>query len=395
MFILIFATLFASFLLASSSAASVSSRVPRVSTTSGVLSGSSTDNISTFLGVPYAQPPIGDLRWKTALPINSSRTAFDATQFGAGCGQLVVPGNPSSVYSTANIETLPTNQSEDCLSLNIWAPKNAKRLPVIIFVHGGGYQSGVSSTTMYHGDHVAETGRAIFVSINYRLNIWGFPSSTPVDGLDQNIGITDVRLAIEWVATNIAQFGGDPAQIIFSGQSAGATIGEQLLYAFDKDPIFVGQIALSGIGIVAAPTDGTSWNLVSNALGCGNFTDVSQVSHISEYRIHTNVYTWCIKVSCMRNVNFDQINNATLQLKTYFGPYTDGTIILDNAAYLARGANGSFAHVPALISNVNDEGSLFVEPYSSVYPNGTTADFVADTTYVCPNGISLLCWVPQ
>jgi carboxylesterase type B len=241
MLILIFATLFATFLLALSSASSVSSRVPRVSTTSGILSGSSTDNVNTFLGVPYAQPPIGDLRWKTALPINSSRTAFDATRFGAGCGQLLIPGY-ASVFSTANITLLPTNQSEDCLSLNIWAPKNAKRLPVIIFVHGGGYQYGVSSTAMYHGDHVAETGRAIFVSINYRLNIWGFPSSTPVDGFEQNIGITDVRLAIEWVATNIAQFGGDPAQIIFSGQSAGAGIGEQLLYAFEKDSIFVGQI---------------------------------------------------------------------------------------------------------------------------------------------------------
>jgi hypothetical protein len=246
---------------------------------------------------------------------------------------------------------------------------------------------------MYHGDHVAETGRAIFVSINYRLNIWGFPSSTPVDGLDQNIGIADVRLAIEWVATNIAQFGGDPAQIIFSGQSAGAGIGEELLYAFEKDPIFVGQIAISGpVGQPgAAPTDGTSWNLVSNALGCGNFTDVSQVSRVSEFHIHTNVYTWCVKVSCMRNVNFDQINNATLQLKTSFGPFTDGTIILDHAAYLARGANGSFAHVPALISNVNDEASLFMEPYSSFYPNGTTADSVADTV-VCGAGMSLLSW---
>jgi hypothetical protein len=91
----------------------------------------------------------------------------------------------------------------------------------------------------------------------------------------------------------------------------------------------------------------------------------------------------------MRNVSFDQINNATLQLMTYFGPFTDGTIILDNAAYLARGANGSFARVPALISNVNDEGSLFIEPYSSLYPNGTTADYAADTM-VCSEGKSIL-----
>jgi hypothetical protein len=90
----------------------------------------------------------------------------------------------------------------------------------------------------------------------------------------------------------------------------------------------------------------------------------------------------------MRNVSFDKINNSTLQLKTYFGPFSDGTIVLNNATYLARGANGSFPHVPALISNVNDEGSLFIEPYSSLYPNGITADVAADTM-VCSEGESV------
>jgi carboxylesterase type B len=120
------------------------------------------------------------------------------------------------------------------------------------------------------------------------MNIWGFPSSLAVEGLDQNIGITDVRLAIEWVAHNIEQFGGDPARIIFSGQSSGAAIGEEHLYTFDKDPIFAGQIAISGsVGqLNAAPTDGVSWNLVSNTLGCGNTTNASQVSRIAEHAIH-------------------------------------------------------------------------------------------------------------
>jgi para-nitrobenzyl esterase len=161
MFILAIATLFIIGVLTSE--ATVSPHVPRLPTTSGILHGFTSNDINTFLGVPYAQPPVGDLRWKSALPISKPGTPFDATQFGAGCGQLLVPGY-GSVYAAHNITPLPTNQSEDCLSLNIWAPQTSKKLPVIIFVYGGAYQTGVSSTPMYHGDHFAETGRAIFVS---------------------------------------------------------------------------------------------------------------------------------------------------------------------------------------------------------------------------------------
>lgn len=257
----------------------------RVSTTSGILNGFLTHkNVSTFLGVPYGQPPVGDLRWRTALPVNASGIEVNATQFGPGCGQLLVPGW-GSVYADANITPLPLTQSEDCLSLNIWVPRGAKKLPVIMFVYGGGYQSGSSNIPMYAGHHIASTGRAIFVTLNYRMNIWGFPSTTPVGGIDQNPGNTDVRLAIEWVAQNIAQFGGNPAQITIAGQSSGAALVEAQMYVFEKDPIVVGQIVASGSldSIQAAPSDGVFWNTVADSLGCGNTTDTSQVSVDANY----------------------------------------------------------------------------------------------------------------
>jgi carboxylesterase type B len=164
------------------------------------------------------------------------------------------------------------------------------------------------------------------------------------------------------------------------------------LYTYEEDPIFAGRIAASGsVGqIEAHPTDGVFWNLVSNYLGCGNKTDMSQV-RMAYCKMN---FTSCLhlacstKVACMRNVSFEKINNATLQLTTYFGPFTDGKIILDKAEYLARGANGSFAHVPGLISDVNDEGSLFILPYSTLSPNGTTADTVADAM-VCSLGTAV------
>jgi carboxylesterase type B len=336
---------------------------PRVSTTSGILNGVSNGSVNVFLGVPYSQPPVGNLRWRIALPVNASGTEVNATRFGAACGQLSAS---LGVFLRAGISTLPTKQSEDCLFLNIWAPQHRYRLPVIVFIHGGGYLSGSSNETMYSGEYMASTGRAIFVSLNYRLNILGFPSTTAIDGIDQNVGITDVRLALEWLVENIAQFGGDPSRMIITGESSGAHMAELLLFAYEKNPIVYGEIGSSGaIGMFTTnPTDGAVWNAVSDASGCGNVTDALQIS-------------------CMRNVSFDDIMGITVELSVSFMPTADGSIVFNNETYLARGATGSFSHVPAFLTNTNNEGSLFVEPYSSLFPSGTTQEEASDAL-ACP-----------
>jgi carboxylesterase type B len=207
--------------------------------------------------------------------VNVSGTEVNTTKFGPGCGQLVIPGIPWSS------PLLPSVESEDCLSLNIWAPRDGNHLPILVFAPGGGYQLGTSSSPSYDGHHIAKTGRAIFVSLNYRLNIFGFPSTTPIPSeIDQNVGITDSRLAVEWIAKNIAQFGGDPSRIIITGQSAGAHLINTHVYAYENNPIAAGQILASGaIGMLStAPADGVFWNNISDILGCGNTTNASQVS---------------------------------------------------------------------------------------------------------------------
>lgn len=267
--------------------------------------------------------------------------------------------------------------------------------PLFLFIYkfsssctGGAYQTGSANGAIYNGHALAATGRAIFIALNYRINVWGFPSTIPVTGVDQNVGVSDVRLALKWVANNIDKFGGDSSRIILSGQSSGAAIGETLLYAFKDDPVVAGQIGSSGtIGTIGAtPADGTMWNLLANTLGCGNSTDSTQVSLIAP---HCDVKADISQISCMRNVSFDKIKNTALQQRQYFGATADGSLVFTNDDYLDKGANGSYAQVPALLSTVNDEGSLFIEPYSSLYPNTTTADFVADTID-CPLGKYIL-----
>lgn len=365
---------------------SATSAYPRVSTTSGILNGVSNGSVNVFLGVPYSQPPIGNLRWRTALPINASGTEVNATKFGPACGQLSAS---LGVFLRAGISTLPTKESEDCLFLNIWAPKHGTQLPVIIFLHGGGYLSGSSNETMYSGEYLASTGRAIFVSLNYRLNIFGFPSTTPIDGIDQNTGITDARLALHWLVKNIAQFGGDPSRMIITGESSGAHMADTLLFAYETDPIVYGEIISSGaIGMFSTnPTDGTVWNTVADACGCGNVTDALQVNIVSNYVIPQYPYLLhCIQISCMRNVSFDNIMKTTIELSVSFTPGADGSIVFSNETYITRSAHGSFAHIPALLTNTNNEGSLFIEPYSSLFPSGITQDEASDF-FVCPAGM--------
>jgi hypothetical protein len=117
-----------------------------------------------------------------------------------------------------------TEQSEDCLFLSILVPQGGSQLPVIVFIHGGGYISGSNNETIYYGEHGASTGRSIYAILNYRLNILGFPSTHPVDGIDQNVG-----LAPEWLVENIAKFGDDPSRMIITGESASGHMTHLLL----------------------------------------------------------------------------------------------------------------------------------------------------------------------
>lgn len=195
---------------------------PTARTTNGVLAGRWDDDVASFLGVPYAQPPIGARRWASPVPA----AAWDGERAADAAGPIA-PQIPSRLEAVMGPMQAP-RPDEDCLSLNVWtrAPEAGERLPVLVFLHGGGYLSGAGSAAWYDGRALAAHGAAVVVTINYRLGALGYlylPAT--VTGDEQpiaNLGLQDQRLALEWVAENVAAFGGDPENVTVCGQSGGA-----------------------------------------------------------------------------------------------------------------------------------------------------------------------------
>jgi para-nitrobenzyl esterase len=183
----------------------------------GPVKGNTQNGLHVFKGIPYALPPTGDARWKAPAAVPPWKAPFDATKFGPACVQPVTGG----IYA----ETL-SPMSEDCLSLNVWTPKDARNAPVIVWIHGGGLTRGTSSQIVYDGGALAKRG-VVVVSINYRLGMLGYLahpelSAESPDGVSGNYGLLDQIAALNWVKENISSFGGNPGNVTVAGQSAGA-----------------------------------------------------------------------------------------------------------------------------------------------------------------------------
>lgn len=193
----------------------------------GALQGVEADDYVKFLGIPYAAPPIGDLRWRAPQPVEPWSGVREASQFGPSCIQPELP---------AAVGALDVGvQSEDCLYLNVWAPKNADggKLPVMMWIHGGSYILGSASWPMHDGAAFARQD-VVYVSINYRLNYFGFfahPALTEenADGLLANYGVLDQIAALKWIQRNITAFGGDPDNVTVFGESAGGSFTNLLM----------------------------------------------------------------------------------------------------------------------------------------------------------------------
>jgi para-nitrobenzyl esterase len=190
----------------------------RVTTTSGPLVGVSDNGIVAFKGIPYARPPVGALRWRAPQPVEPWTNDREATTFGASCPQ-------DGTIEMADGKPSPT--SEDCLTLNVWAPAHASAAPVMVFIHGGGNTQGSSARRYYSGAAFARDG-VVLVTLNYRLGWLGFfghPALTheaPAGEGVGNYGLLDQIAALRWVKQNIKAFGGDPANVTVFGESAGA-----------------------------------------------------------------------------------------------------------------------------------------------------------------------------
>jgi len=227
-------------------------RNPRIiSTTNGPVSGTTdaSGTISIYKGIPFAAPPVGDLRWKAPQPLKPWSQVKACTAFGPSPMQ-----NKPVPFSMWTEEFLIAKEpiSEDCLYLNVWTPAKtaAEKRPVLVWIYGGGFGSGGSSAPIYDGEAMAKKG-IVFVSINYRVGIFGFfshPELSRESGhhASGNYGLMDQLAALEWVRKNIPAFGGDPEKLTVAGQSAGSMSVNCLVASPLAKGLFIRAIGESG-----------------------------------------------------------------------------------------------------------------------------------------------------
>jgi para-nitrobenzyl esterase len=216
---------------------------PRAKTANGIVEGLSSSGIDIFRGIPFAQPPVGDLRWKAPQPVKNWEGVRKAYQFGSRPMQTAVFGD--MVFRSDVI-------SEDCLYLNVWTPakKESERLPVLVYFYGGGFIGGDGSEPRYDGESMARKG-IVTLTVNYRLGIFGFfchpelSKETTYHG-SGNYGLMDQWAALRWVQLNIVAFGGDPKRVTIAGESAGSlSVSAQMASPLSKG-LIAGAIGESG-----------------------------------------------------------------------------------------------------------------------------------------------------
>lgn len=304
--------------------------------------------VRQFLGIPFAQPPVGNLRFAPPQPA-APFGELKVKKLPPSCIQYLSTDPPSiytqdvTEYNVQGLNVTSPNISEDCLTLSLWAPPATKKdsLPVIVFVYGGAFSTGGQDVpTQIPTDWVQRKKDHIVVTFNYRLNIFGFPNARGIPLTEQNVGLLDQRLAVEWVRDNIAAFGGDPTRITLWGQSAGAVSVGYWQYAYPTKPIVNTFIMDSGNELtpLAHSLDAgqLGFTRIAVEVGCGNLTAAEELA--------------CMKSS---NVTADAIITA-LQTEnaaagTDFTKILFFTPVIDNATvfpdYTARSLAGEVAKV--------------------------------------------------
>jgi para-nitrobenzyl esterase len=226
---------------------------PVVNTNAGKVAGFKEGNINVFKGIPFAAPPVGDLRWKAPQKVQAWSGVKDCLQFGAS----PVQGEPIPFMCWSEEFLIPKKPiDEDCLYLNVWAKSSPVKKPVLVYIYGGGFMSGGAGCAIYDGKEMAEKD-VVFVTINYRVGVFGFlahPELTKEStyGASGNYALLDMIAALKWVKENIAAFGGDPNQVTIAGQSAGAFAVSHLCATPLAKGLFKGAIAQSGGSVLSS-----------------------------------------------------------------------------------------------------------------------------------------------
>lgn len=303
----------------------------------GIVEGFLEGNIRKWYGIPYAEQPIGDLRFKKTKAKKSWKGVLETKRFSPKCPQL-----PTSTGKDNGLE-----QNEDCLYLNIWAPKDkATKLPVIFWIHGGALASGEGSNDAYYGDSFAENG-VILVTFNYRLGIFGgFYNLSKLSGLEEyvpNAGVYDVLEALKWVNENIQAFGGDVNNITIMGESAGATIVAALMHLPYAKGLFHKAI-LQSMSNLTFKDDEEFYEVerLLDAYGLGK-EDASNLLHMNTEEL-------------MEGQNKYSGGNA---MNAQCRPVVDGKLFTGHLVEIIE--KGDSQGIPILIGTNCDEGSMFLE----------------------------------
>jgi para-nitrobenzyl esterase len=336
----------------------------------GVALGDAKD-VLAYKGIPYAKPPVGDLRWREPQAPEKWEGVRDCFQFGSACPQRIDPFMAAIPQMKLNA---PMN--EDCLYLNVWAPAKPAggSLPVLVWIHGGGYVNGAASQPLYDGEALARKG-AVVVSMNYRLGSLGFlahPALTKESEhhVSGNYGLLDQIAALHWVKQNVAKFGGDTERVTIFGESAGGGSVLCLMVSPLARGLFHAAIIESGIGNLARLHDGSSNHASAEHTGvewiqrCGE-TGTPDAVALRKISVDTLLKAFpTLEVGATKEVSFRPLGGAGS------APIVDGYVILDEPKAVFVASKES--PVPLIIGNTRDEMSLFF--VSTPMPK-TPADF--------------------
>ncbi|WPH01692.1 putative secreted lipase [Acrodontium crateriforme] len=363
---------------------------PSVTIANGTVIGSSSGGVDSFKGIPFAQPPVGNLRLRPPQSINKSFGTITATGIPRGCPQMYVSVDNSNLpeavigllADTPLVQTV-SDAGEDCLTLNVQRPSTAtssSKLPVVFWIYGGGFEFG--STQLYDGSALIQKSMAmannvIFVAVNYRVGGFGFLAGNALASEGStNLGLRDQRLGLQWVAENIAAFGGDPDKVTIWGESAGSisVFDHTIINGGDNTymgkPLFRAAIMDSGSVVPVDPVTASQANTV--------FTTVAQYAGCSGNSEAT--------LTCLRNKDYTTLLNAMNSVPGILGPRS-----LD-LSYLPRPdssdnffsqspdvavTSGKFAKVPIIIGDQEDEGTLFALTLSNLQTNDDVVNYLA------------------
>ncbi|EME79191.1 uncharacterized protein MYCFIDRAFT_57762 [Pseudocercospora fijiensis CIRAD86] len=373
---------------------------PSVTIRNGTVVGSTASGIDSFKGIPFAQPPVGNLRLRSPRPLASGFGTITSDPSPRACPQFSTQVNTGNLPQDALAKLMNTplfqeinNAGEDCLTLNVQRPSTAtssSKLPVLFWIYGGGFESG--STGMYDGGSIirksVSLGKPImFVEVNYRVGGFGFLGGKDLAGEgNTNLGLRDQRLGLQWVQDNIAAFGGDPTKVTIWGESAGAisvfdhTVINGGDNTYHGQALFRGAIMNSGSEIPATSvTDLKSqkvYDTVVAAAGCSSASS---------------------QLACLRALSYEKFLNAASSVPSissyqsldiaYLPRPDPGNSFFSESPEVSINA-GRFTKVPIIIGDQEDEGTAFSLVQSNVTTDDQLAQYLADYFPTNPNALA-------